>query len=68
VTFLAASAEIVEIAETFVHVLQTAVIGRADYLCTLDEHLKDEFVFNFCAGQGITVVSDVDLLRLIRQP
>jgi putative PIN family toxin of toxin-antitoxin system len=76
VTFLAASAEIVGTSDTIptpirdpgdVHVLQTAVNGRVDFLCTLDEHFKDARVIQFCSSRGITVVSDLNLLRLIRQ-
>jgi putative PIN family toxin of toxin-antitoxin system len=76
VAFLAASAEIVEVDETLtapirdpndVHILQTAVGGKADYFCTLDEHFKEALVVEFCANRGITVISDLDLLRLVRE-
>jgi putative PIN family toxin of toxin-antitoxin system len=76
IAFLAASAEIVEVDETLtapirdpkdVHILQTAIGGKADYLCTLDEHFKDTVVVMFCSNRGITVISDLDLLRLVRE-
>ena len=75
VAFLAASAEIVEVDETLsapirdpkdAHILQTAISGKVDHLCTLDEHFKETLVVTFCSNRGITVVSDLDLLRLIR--
>jgi putative PIN family toxin of toxin-antitoxin system len=75
-TFLAASAEIVESDQTLTipirdlndaHVLQTAVSGRADYVCTLDKHFKDGPVVSFCSNSGMAVVSDVELLQVIRQ-
>jgi putative PIN family toxin of toxin-antitoxin system len=75
VAFLAASAEIVEVDETLtapirdpndVHVLQTAIGGKADYLCTLDEHFRETPVVTFCSNRGIAVISDLDLLRLVR--
>lgn len=76
VTFLAASANIVEVAsiETApirdpndIHILETAISGRVDYLCTLDEHFRDERVGAFCRDRGIAIISDLDLLRHIRQ-
>jgi len=76
VAFLAASAEIVVVDETpaapirdpqDVHILQTAVSGKADYLCTLDEDFEDTRVVTFCAQRGITVISDLELLRLVRE-
>jgi putative PIN family toxin of toxin-antitoxin system len=72
---LAASAEIVEVDETItppirdpkdIHVLQTALGGRAGYLCTLDEHFFEPPVVAFCAKRGVRVISDLDLLRLVR--
>jgi putative PIN family toxin of toxin-antitoxin system len=76
VAFLGASAEIVEVDETLtapirdpkdVHILQTAIGGKADYLCTLDEHFWETPVVTFCSNCGITVISDLDLLRLVRE-
>jgi putative PIN family toxin of toxin-antitoxin system len=76
VGFLAATAEIVEVDETLtapirdpkdVHILQTAIGGKAEYLCTLDEHFRDSLVVTFCSNRGITVISDLDLLRLVRE-
>lgn len=77
VTFLAALAEIAKIDETVatpirdpndVHVLRTAIGGMADYLCTLDGHFHEMPVVKLCSNLGITVISDLNLLRLIRQP
>jgi predicted nucleic acid-binding protein len=75
VSFLAAAAELVEVDDAMtapirdpedIHILQTAVSGRAEYLCTLDEHFYDQAVIDFCLNRGITVLSDLDLLRLVR--
>jgi putative PIN family toxin of toxin-antitoxin system len=75
VAFLAASAEIAEVDETStppirdpkdIHIIQTAIGGMADYICTLDEHFFDAPVVAFCSKQGITVISDLDLLRVVR--
>ena len=76
VAFLAASAEIVVVDQKIsapisdpndVHVLRTAICGMADYLCTLDGHFNETPVVKLCSHLGITVISDLDLLRLIRQ-
>ena len=76
VAFLAASGQIVEVAEALtapirdpkdVHILQTAIGGNADYLCTLDGHFWETPVVTFCSNRGITVISDLDLLRLVRE-
>ena len=75
IAFLAASAEIVETDDSFatpirdpkdVHILQTAIAGNAEYLCTRDSHFTEPTVTRFCADRGIAVISDLDLLRLIR--
>jgi predicted nucleic acid-binding protein len=50
-----------------VHVIQAAICGAADFLCTLDKHFFEEPVPAFCADRGITVITDVDLLNKIRQ-
>jgi putative PIN family toxin of toxin-antitoxin system len=44
-------------------VIQTAVAGRADILCTLDQHFYDARVMAFCEQRGIRIVSDVELLQ-----
>lgn len=49
-----------------VHVIQTAVGGKSEYLCTLDSHFYEESVIAFCAHYGIIVIPDPQLLRLIR--
>jgi putative PIN family toxin of toxin-antitoxin system len=76
VAFLAASGQIVEVDEALtapirdpkdVHILQTAIGGKADYLCTLDGHFWETPVVTFCSNRGITVISDLDLLRLVRE-
>jgi putative PIN family toxin of toxin-antitoxin system len=75
VAFLAASAEMVEVDETIkapirdpqdIHILQTAIDGRADYLCTLDGHFFEPAIVTFCSKSGVAVISDLDLLRLVR--
>jgi putative PIN family toxin of toxin-antitoxin system len=75
IAFLAASAELVEVDEAItppirdlkdVHILQTATSGKVEYLCTLDTHFYETLVVAFCADRGITVISELDLLRLVR--
>ncbi len=75
VAFLAASSEIVEIDETItppirdpqdIHILQTAISGKAEYLCTLDQHFYETPVVAFCSNRDIAIISDLDLLHLVR--
>jgi predicted nucleic acid-binding protein len=50
-----------------IHVIQAAICGKADYLCTLDQHFYKDAVVTFCADRGITILNDVDLLNHLRQ-
>ena len=50
-----------------IHVVQAAIRGKADYLCTLDQHFFEAPVVAFCADRGVTVISDIDLLKKLRQ-
>ena len=77
VAFLAEAGEIVAVESMAsspildpndVHILRTAISGKSDFLCTLDVHFLTLEVVAFCANFGISVISDVDLLRLIRLP
>jgi len=75
IAFRSVSAEIVEVDETIappirdpkdIHILQTAITGKAEYLCTLDQHFYETAVVDFCSDRGVTVISDIDMLRLVR--
>jgi uncharacterized protein len=75
VAFLAGAGQIVEVDETIappirdpndIHIVQTAISGKAAYICTLDEHFYEDPVVTFCSKRGLTVISDLDLLRLVR--
>lgn len=48
-------------------VLQTARTGAADVLCTPDRHFHQSEAREFCARHEITVVDDVELLRMLRK-
>jgi putative PIN family toxin of toxin-antitoxin system len=48
-------------------ILQTAVLGLANILCTLDRHFQHPDVQTYCATQGIRIVTDVELLHLLRE-
>lgn len=48
-------------------VVHTAVMGRADILCTLNRHFYSPAVSNYCQDHGVLVVSDVDLLFVLRK-
>ena len=44
-------------------ILATAVLGRAEVLCTLDRALRGDDVVAYCAMHGIRVLSDTELLH-----
>ncbi len=47
-------------------VLQTAVIGEAEIICTLDTDFYDPETVDFCATWGIEVCTDVELISRLR--
>jgi putative PIN family toxin of toxin-antitoxin system len=47
-------------------VLETALAGRAQVLCTLDRHFHHRVVLRFCREHGIQVLTDVELLSILR--
>jgi predicted nucleic acid-binding protein len=46
-------------------VIYTAVVGKADVICTLDRHFSDPPVLEFCRMRNIRVMTDVELLALL---
>ena len=49
-------------------VIQTAVSGGAEVLCTLDRHMRRiRKVRAYCATHGIEILTDVELLHRLRQ-
>ena len=48
-------------------IIAAAIAGNADVLCTLDRHFRHSRVLSFCRQQGIDVLSDVELLAVLRQ-
>lgn len=49
-------------------IVQLAVSGHAEALCTLDRHLRTPEVRTYCEARGIRIVTDVELLALLRAP
>jgi putative PIN family toxin of toxin-antitoxin system len=47
-------------------IVHTAVMGRADVLCTLNRHLHAPPVIEYCKQRGILLASDVGLLQALR--
>jgi putative PIN family toxin of toxin-antitoxin system len=47
-------------------VLATAVVGRADALCTLDRHIASPAVREHARLHGVEIMNDVELLRRLR--
>lgn len=46
-------------------VVQTAILGEADVICTLDSDFYEPVTEAFCSSLGITILSDAELLRRI---
>ena len=47
-------------------VLEAALSGRASVLCTLDRHFHHAEVSSACRQHGLQVLTDVELLSLLR--
>ena len=47
-------------------VVYTALAGQADILCTVDRHFFEPNVLSFCSRYRIQLMSDVQLLHLLR--
>lgn len=48
-------------------ILQTAVVGRADVLCSRDEHFRHKIVEEFCRTHGIRILDDILLMQELRR-
>jgi putative PIN family toxin of toxin-antitoxin system len=48
-------------------VLQTAIMGRADVLCSRDAAFRSENVEQVCATHGVRIVDDISLLHELRR-
>jgi putative PIN family toxin of toxin-antitoxin system len=76
VFFLQETGWVVELPKTFPAVvrdsdddlvLQTAIAGQADVLCSRDRAFQSENVAQFCARHGIRIVDDIALLHELRR-
>jgi putative PIN family toxin of toxin-antitoxin system len=47
-------------------IVATAVAGQAEVLCTRDHHLQSPAVRAYCSGAGIQVLTDIELLQILR--
>lgn len=47
-------------------VVHTAVVGRAEILCTLNRDFYHPDVLEYCKDRGVLIASDVDILHLMR--
>lgn len=46
-------------------IVQTAVLGGADFLCTRDAHVLEAAAVEYCAGRGIKITNDIDLYHVL---
>jgi hypothetical protein len=47
-------------------VVHTAVVGRADVLCTLNRDFYNPLVRDYCRERGVLIASDVAVLGFVR--
>lgn len=47
-------------------VIQTAIAGEADFICTVDSDFYDDAITRFLSQIGIQVVDDVDAMQMLR--
>jgi hypothetical protein len=47
-------------------IVHTAVIGRADALCTLNRDFYHLSVRDYCRKRGVLIANDIDILDLLR--
>lgn len=47
-------------------IIATAVTGQAEKLCTRDRHLRHPNVRAYCSTHGFEVVTDIELLHILR--
>jgi predicted nucleic acid-binding protein len=47
-------------------VVHTAVVGRADALCTLNRDFFNPLVRDYCRERGVLIANDIELLSLLR--
>jgi len=47
-------------------VVHTAVVGRADAICTLNRDFFNPLVRDYCRERGVLIANDVELLSLLR--
>lgn len=48
-------------------ILQTAIVGRAEVLCTRDEAFRHHAVERVCTAHGIRILDDITLLQELRR-
>lgn len=48
-------------------IVQLAVLGHAEVLCTLDRHIRSDSVKVYCHSFGVRVLTDVELLAELRK-
>ena len=48
-------------------VVHTAVVGRADALCTLNRDFFNPLVRDYCRERGVLITNDLELLSLLRR-
>ena len=47
-------------------VVATAIDGKADVICTRDQHFSDPAVHSYCAANNIRILTDLELVKEFR--
>jgi len=47
-------------------VVHTAVVGRADALCTLNRDFYHPDVLEYCRARGVLITNDIEILSFLR--
>jgi putative PIN family toxin of toxin-antitoxin system len=48
-------------------IIATAVDGKADVICTLDQHFSNPAVLTYCVSRSIRIMTDVELVQELRR-
>lgn len=48
-------------------IIETALVAKAQFLCSLDRDILDQAVISYCESHGVQVVDDVAMIGFLRR-
>jgi predicted nucleic acid-binding protein len=48
-------------------IIETAVVAKAQFLCSLDRDILDQAVISYCESHGVQVVDDLAMIGILRR-